>query len=973
MKAAAEFCSALPRRLIALRRLAALICLTALYGLTLLFAPTGAGANTYEFFPCGTLGGAVWGAGDGSASDWPVTSECPYRIVYAPSRPLSYGRVTWWSFPDRPRPGLTIDAARFVISGGDGSEHGLTQGVRICSPSACGRLLTNSAGTTGPQAFSVSASAGDFPLDATQLRLEAACGNDSNCVDPGAGIVLTDTSVTFRDDSAPVLRLIDPDPDRLTVQPLSPPPAPFVANAWNSGIRSVWLEAEDSESGVFFVDGELSGPFEGLDFDCGNPWSNWPFVAVVYVQACPDFDFNYFTVNTRDHRPGASTLRIVLHDLAGNTDVKEIPVKIDNIPPPSPTGLRLRGDPSKFWRNEPAVGIEWSNTGESLETATQSGIFQAGYDVDPMTPGPANPLASVAPGSGISSIDPIVLNADGVWKISTWVQDRAGFRSAKADVTVGLDRAVLGPITIGPSDWVSALPDGGDVTFHWQRPANATAAISGICGYALSVDRLIGGDSGTAIKIHGDVTQAFLPSLPEGRSYVHMRAVSCSGVPGEASHLAVDADRIAPTVDVAGASPGGWIDENQPLRLHATDAGSGVAQLTYRVDGGPGQTVEGDTVEVVLAEGAHSVSFYAVDLAGNKSDDESLGMRVDSMPPIGSFDPPDSSRPTRVSATVVDAGIGVAKAWLEYRPIGESSWQPFGAPATPAPGEDRAVDLVARFPDATVIAGVYRLRVVGYDRLGHPLSSDVRIDGSAAVITAPARATAGLSAGFPVTDPAVKRACAKARRTSRLCKRAKARAISITARRIVAFGASAELRGTLTNPHGDGVAEGQIDVFSVGLDGVRRRLGQIETDEQGGFGFIVPAGPSRRIVVRFGGDETLLAREIVVRLLTIGKVSLTGPRLARTGGILSLKGRVHTGAGGVSALGRPVQVEYKSTRSWFTLCGAKAVEDGAFDVACSLPKVTRPVRLRLRATVEAAPGWPFEAGHSRTIIVVIRP
>ncbi len=942
-------------------------------GLSFVYSP--ARAATFELNPCGALSSVAWAPGDGGASDWPVIGECPYRLRFAPARGLNYQRTIRWSFPATPRPGLTVKSATFVVHGTDGSEHSVSQGVRICGSSGCSRLFGATPGASAPTSFNVSAAAGDFGEDATSFRLEGTCNDPAHCHEPGPGIELSDVRVVFEDDEPPNFELTDAVPERLADPPLNPPPGAFVFSGWNSGVRSVWFNAADAASGVFYVDGELSGPFDGTGFNCGDPFDIHPSAVTLFVGFCPDQDFNFFTVNTRDHRAGKHTMRLRLHDAANNVTTIERPVWVDNVPPLQPIGVKITPGGFREWRNDPLIGLDWTNPGETVETNTQSGVVRAAYDVSPTVSGQADPSPATVSGAGIHEIPAIAIPGDGEWRVQLWVQDGASLSSGKFETFVRVDRTVPDAPVATPMGFVSG--DADDARFEWSRPANAASVLSGICGYALSADGSEHADPGDSIRVYGDVTKAYLPNLPDGRSYLHFRAISCSGVAGMTEDLPVDVDRTPPRTFLIGTGADRWLDENTPLRFGAADDGSGVAGISFSVDGGPWQSADGAAASVSLGGGDHVVAFRAKDAAGNESTETVTSVRVDSAAPTGFFEPAESDRPTLVAAEIVDTESGIARAWFEYKPAGtedSSSWHSFGAPAIPAPSEGRSVRLEAGFPDAALPVGVYRLRMIAVDRLGHTLVGETRIDGSAATLTTPLRGAPGLAAGFPVVTRA-QRECSTARRVRRVrrCRRRVGGVTHLAARRFASLGASTRLSGRLTDSGGDPVSAAQIDLYSIPGDGARRRLGQVETAGDGEFGFLVPPGPSRRIVIRFAGDAKLSAREMVVRLATIGKATLAAPRSARGGSATLLTGRVLTGDDSVITLGKSIEIEYKAGRAWFPLCDGSAGDGGRFTIKCALPAVKRPLRLGLRAKVAGSPGWPFETGYSSTHDLIIRP
>ena len=116
-------------------------------------------------------------------------------------------------------------------------------------------------------------------------------------------------------------------------------------------------------------------------------------------------------------------------------------------------------------------------------------------------------------------------------------------------------------------------------------------------------------------------------------------------------------DKTPPTTTATGATPNGWYDNGVTIRLTATDnvGGSGVASITYSVDGGAPVTVKGSTATVTISaesadddhygdydrdgadegsrDGAHVVAYYATDSAGNAEAAQALRFNIDTQKP----------------------------------------------------------------------------------------------------------------------------------------------------------------------------------------------------------------------------------------------------------------------------------------------------------------------------------------------------
>lgn len=930
-------------------------------------AATPALAGTYTFNPCGTLDGASWSLSYPSDNAWVPTSRCPYELEFKVVRPSNYGNETLWSFPSEYFSGQTIDAVQFTIGGNNGSAFGVRQGVRVCGPSACGPLIYPSEGSTGPEAKSLSVPTGEIPPGANQLQLYGACELTTHCFQLGPGFVLDDIEITFRDETAPELILSDSPPEPSYFRALVP-------NGWNAGTKEIWFRMTDSGSGGQFMRANSHWLLDDVSVCDIQP-------TAIFTSFCPtESGVSTYSFPMFRFPAGDNMVRLAAYDASGNVSPEiSIPFKVDNVRPPPPSGLVAAGATTAGWNSSRSVRLQWVNTSQIEETATESGISAARYDISPGEDGQTDP--AISPfyyGNAINSIDPVTFPADGIWRFTVSTYDRAGnISNSSAQIFVRIDSLKLAAPVIESLPWVGGGRSSSVTTVNWSRPANAAASKSGICGYATAVDTQSDGDPGAAINVYGDVGSMMLPNLPAEHSYLHLRAVSCAGVPGAVAHLSIDVDLDPPIVSTNAPAAGTWLDENGSLRIDAHDDGSGVAQIDYSVDGDPTRTTSSASVEVPLAEGKHVVSYSVSDVAGNATPVRTLAISVDRSAPVGAIDPLDPIRPTLVRAVVTDTLSGIAKAWLEYQaltPGAETAWHAFGPVLLPGFDSDRTATIETRFPDAAVPAGAYRIRIVAYDRAGHLLASDLRLDGMVALLTTPLRATPSLIAGFRVGRSANAATCKKSKRAKSCHSGSPGSPGRLSQRRYVAYGSGVTLEGALSDDRGNPLSDASLDVYSVGEDRARRPLGQVVTGADGAYRFLVPAGPSRQVIVRFGGSEVLTACETTARVLTYGKVTLKAPKAVNSGRVTVLRGRVLGAAADISARGVPVEIQYKAKRSWLPLRSTQSAADGRYSVKYAFARYRTPLRFKLRALVrKTSDSWPYETGNSTSVTVTVTP
>lgn len=91
-------------------------------------------------------------------------------------------------------------------------------------------------------------------------------------------------------------------------------------------------------------------------------------------------------------------------------------------------------------------------------------------------------------------------------------------------------------------------------------------------------------------------------------------------------------DQTAPqtTAAMAGELQNGWYTSAVEVTFTATDEDSGVDSTYYQIDGGEIQT---GTKLTISDEGKHTVTYWSVDLDGNKEAEQTLAVPVDLAPP----------------------------------------------------------------------------------------------------------------------------------------------------------------------------------------------------------------------------------------------------------------------------------------------------------------------------------------------------
>jgi len=399
---------------------------------------------------------------------------------------------------------------------------------------------------------------------------------------------------------------------------------------------------------------------------------------------------------------------------------------------------------------------------------------------------------------------------------------------------------------------------------------------------------------------------------------------------------------------------------------------TGPAGYDTGVSFAPGQGVAAIADRTLPRPGVYSFHVWLRDEAGNSaaSSEIETTMRLDDVPPGVAFDAvPDATGPElpqTVGAEVNDEHSGPAGGELQYRRLNAETWTELPTKLQVGEVPSRA-RLVANLPDS-IAPGTYVFRASATDVAGNTTSTTRRADGTEMALrktpppVAPSRVAASMA-----QEEAPR---AKTRLFARLRWRHR-RGSDVT----VPFGAGAALYGRLLNAEGAGLAGRQLRVVSRPSRGAltRRRVESVQTGSHGGFRLELPAGPSRRITVAYGGDPGLAgARRAALALRVRGGVILyAAPAELSTGQSVRLWGRVRGRGAPVPRRGKLVAIQYYETeaRRWRPVLVTRSDHSGRFRARYRFRYITGTARIRLRAVALAEEHWPYVPGASQPIMV----
>lgn len=560
--------------------------------------------------------------------------------------------------------------------------------------------------------------------------------------------------------------------------------------------------------------------------------------------------------------------------------------------------------------------------------------------------------------------------APGVYRAEVWLEDAAGNLGPPAAVRLRFDDARPGHVDPLPvSGWI------GRADFPYPvrlgRPAGPQP-LSGIRGYAVTVDRDAGGEpcagvdrcteTETTLRGGAEEDTLWLAGLPEGTSHVHAVAVSGSGMKSaSAGHATLQVDTTDPMTTLSGV-PSGWTNRPVTLVATASDAASGMTATgggespftAIRLDGGAPIVAAGDSVQAsVIAPGVHTVAYYARDAAGNVDDGGGTNghpnpppatatVRIDTEPPRVAFSSAQDPRdPEAIEARVFDSLSGPSRRGGQIAVRRAGSGDRFEA----LPTGVEAGRLRARWDSEAYPPGRYEFRATGFDLAGNESATLWRANGSRMVLSAPLKGSTEL----------------------------RARLDGRGAPRLLPFGHGAVLTGRLIGGRRSplaGMTVRVVERFDPGSS-PRERVSTLRTGAGGAFSLRLAPGPSREVVASFAGTPTLArSQSRPVRLGVRGRVRMRASAAVATigGRPIVFGGRV---AGAIPPGGKYVQLQFRPPGGgWTEFRTVRTDSRGRFRYAYRFSDDdSRGVRFRFRALAAAQDDWPYEPGSSCPVVV----
>jgi hypothetical protein len=627
-----------------------------------------------------------------------------------------------------------------------------------------------------------------------------------------------------------------------------------------------------------------------------------------------------------------------------------------------PLDLRVDGG-EESWHAERGFALRWANP---------PGVAAVHYRL--LDPSGEVSLAEARIGWAATAIQQLTVpQISGAYTAEVWLEDSDGNEGAPVTALLRFDEDPPGRADpLAPGGWISR--SGFPLTLRLSHPPGPQP-LSGIRGYAVSIDRASDGEPCVGVFLCGEAETDLhagiegdslsIAEIPEGTSYVHAVAVSGSGMRSTAAGSAVvRVDKTDPVTRLAGV-PEGWSSRPLALTATATDGGSGMAATdggpdpftAIRVDGGSPVIAGGDTATAtVIGSGLHTVAYYGRDAAGNVDDGGSGNgqpnrdpataiVRIDREAPTLAFsNAQDPADPELIEVRASDAlsGIDPARGGISVRPVGSADR--FEA----LPAQASGATLTARWDSEAYPPGEYEFRATVFDLAGNSASTLSREGGGGMRLRSPLKTATTLAAGFGRNR----------------------------ASRTVGYGRGISYGGRLIagrHTPVPGMPVRILERFAAGA-APRERESTVRTGAAGTFRIRLAPGPSREIVAIAPPTATLQGSHSRGSNLAVrGRVHLrVSSGVAKVNGRpIVFRGKVAPAGTEMPAGGRAVQLQFRLPGlAWSEFRTVHTDRRGRFRYAYRFTDDdSRGVRFQFRAFMPEQAGWPFEPAGSLPVAV----
>ena len=406
------------------------------------------------------------------------------------------------------------------------------------------------------------------------------------------------------------------------------PAAHFTLRVDTTAPGTVGGLSTDHTPGLLSTNATINASWDtATDATCGIAGYSYAFTPSSTSLADTTADTTGTSVSSGTLPDGTWWLHVRAIDRAGNagTDAALGPFPINAAIPEAPA--ITSATPSTQWTTDRTLRFDWTPPADAF------GIngYAVAFDHNPTTA-----LAQTITTTTLTDLRSSV--PDGIWYLHVAAVNTAGTWGATANYKGMIDGTApalpLLTSTTHPNSTSWYLAGSGSVTA-------SSSAVSGINGYATSVDHNPSGDPGTtATSASGSVN---FSNLNNGTWYVHVRAISGSGLVSGIGTYTLNIDTAIPgAVSMWGTSPNGAWSSSRTVTINWSPQPSTSGIIGYAVvfDGSPDTVVPHSLSQVTtsltrsaLGDGVYYAHVLPLNAVGTWGTQNNFTIRIDATPP----------------------------------------------------------------------------------------------------------------------------------------------------------------------------------------------------------------------------------------------------------------------------------------------------------------------------------------------------
>jgi hypothetical protein len=289
-------------------------------------------------------------------------------------------------------------------------------------------------------------------------------------------------------------------------------------------------------------------------------------------------------------------------------------------------------------------GDGWNKTSVTVTLSATDPAISSGVDHLTYTVDAGSPVTAAGSATSFS------VSGAGTHTVTYVAVDGAGNTESTKTTTVKIDPSA--PVTsVTPSPAANGVGwNNSNVTLNFSATDVDTSGVKSV-----TVD---------GVTTNGSTASKTITA--EGTSNIDYFATDVADNVEGTKTATVKIDKTNPTSAITPTSSSTWIQQaTQSVTITGSDATSGVASISYTIDGGSPNVVNAVSANFSLGQGDHTITYHAVDLAGNVQADQSATIRLDNVVPTSSIAATTSTTWTITAADAAPSSGVSIEYWVD--------------------------------------------------------------------------------------------------------------------------------------------------------------------------------------------------------------------------------------------------------------------------------------------------------------------